>query len=163
MSRCQDCEEGRCECGLPGGCEACCFTGVCTTCNGMYRVDAAPPREPLAFPHLPITISGMRPRARGMMKKCLAQRRRLAKSQMQAVVMPNLLELRRQNPKTGSCSLCNRYHTSGTAREHTDSNSAAYQRGVARFRNSEWCPQCFRPFNQNLRRPYAKIGPPPWE
>lgn len=163
MSRCQDCEEGRCECGLPRGCEGCCFTGVCTTCNGMYGADVPQPRQPPRFPNLSFAIQGMQARSRGMAGRCRAQRRRLAKARPSDVVMPNLLELRRLNPTSGPCSLCNRYHTSGTARQHTDSSSAAYQRGVARFKNSEWCPQCFRPFNENRARPYAKIGPPPWD
>lgn len=168
MSRCQDCEEGRCECGLPEGCEDCEFTGVCTTCNGVYDFDL-PPSAP-GFPHLPFIVEGLHPRALRTMQRCRKQRRKLAKQAKAAkrvkpprVPLPNLLSLRKDNPTSGSCGLCNRYHTSGTARKHADSSSVAYQRGVARFRNAEWCPQCFRPFGKNLNRPYAKIGPPPWD
>lgn len=162
MSRCQDCEEGRCECGLPRGCEGCAFTGVCTTCNGVFELGLEP--HP-GFPHVPFVIEGTTSRSRVVMRKCRAQRRKLAKTRPQPpeVVMPHMLSLRKSNPTSGSCPLCNRYHTSGTARQHSDSNSAAYQRGVARFKNAEWCPRCFRPFNKRENRPYAKIGPPPWD
>lgn len=164
MSVCQDCEDGRCECGFLKGCEACQFTGVCTSCNGVHDLGLDP--HP-GFPHVPFSVIGMQPRSLTTMRKCRAQRRRLrgyvSKAKKPEIVMPDLLKLRQANSKSGSCALCNRYHTSGTARGHSDPNSVGYQRGVARFKDAEWCPECIRPFGKKLGRPYAKIGPPPWD